>query len=335
LLFIGAARSYRGEGRIGDLFIPLAMLSLGTSWSQWGFEFQFLSSMLFSAAFLFFAVRSQFVAAFVALFLCAWSGLNGMLISTVVSVGMACFFGVRRVKVGWKAGTVLAVTVMTNVALWLAWTPSAVSSGPASFGQFAGFVFGMINSPLMVYVFPTNFSDWPPVHPLVKLAIMLLLVAAGTAAAFYSVARDRSTASAAVFFTVVAAGILVVSTAYGRAKVNPWLPGQEGHYGIIAVLLPVSAWIALSSLVGRKTSLAAGVVLVALFGRAYWASYDWRRWEVTNDGPVYLAARLAIAGDAPASVVADTYIKQYGTLTPEPVVDGIVRLRGVSGYGPK
>jgi hypothetical protein len=261
-----------------------------------------------------------------------------MLISTVVSVGMAYFFGVRRVKVGWKARTALAVTVMTNVALWLAWTPSVVSSGPVSFGQFAGFVFGMVNSPLMVYVVPSVFSDWPPVHPLVKLAIMVLLVAAGTAAAFYSVARDRSTASAAVFFTVVAAGILVVSTAYGRAKVMSWFPGLEGHYGIIAILLPVSAWIALSSVVGRKTSLAAGIVLVAVFGRAYWASYDWRRYEVANDRPVYLAARLAIASDAPASAVADAYIKQYfyvdDATTREAVTDGITRLRGVSRYGP-
>lgn len=330
LLFIGAARVYRGFGSVGDLFIPLVLLNLGTGFSQWGFEFAFLSSVLFSAAFLFFAAKRWLTLAFAALFLCAWCGLNGVLISTAISFSALLFIWWQRVTLDRLPISVLVATAATNFVLWITWVPSGASMGRPSLSQFASFVAGMLNSSLVVYAVKD--------HPEWTMVILPALIVAGTIAALYIAIRERSFPAFLMLAAVGSGWLLLIATAYGRAYTNPWYPGLEGHYGILAIILPVVAWIALSSAIDRRASSIVGVALVALFAVAYWSSYQWRSWVAVND-PTTLEAGLAIAGyDDPHKVAARYISRFYYIDMPEvrdTVADGIVILRGVSHYGPR
>ena len=62
LLLMKIAREYRGVAAFGDLLIPACLLSFGTGFSLWGFEFQFLSSTFFVTLFLFLTLSSELAA---------------------------------------------------------------------------------------------------------------------------------------------------------------------------------------------------------------------------------------------------------------------------------
>lgn len=344
LLLIGAARLYRGFGSVGDLFIPLCLLSLGTAFSQWGFEFQFLSSAMFSSAFLFFALKRWLTAAFISLFLCAWCGLNGVLISTFASSTLALFIVIRRVQIGAFAWMALASTIVTNLLLWITWVPSGMFRGQPSIGQFLNFSALMIQSPFLMYA---------ALPPFWKFALMAAVDTGGTIAALVALFRARTLRDCAVLATIGAAWFLIASTTYGRAKILdptvhaadhigiiPFGYAMQMHYGCFAVLLPIVAWIALSGpAVHRKVSRVIGVLLVALFACAYWANYEWRAAEVVADREINLEARLAIAGTADPRAVADKYITEFSTSSGEgwreAVASAIPTLRDISHYGPK
>ena len=83
------------------------------------------------------------------------------------------------------------------------------------------------------------------------------------------------------------------------------------HYGSLAILLPITAWIALSSTLPRRIGTVAGIVLVLLFARAYWANYQWREFVVEADKIPNSIAQAAIMGREDPTVVAATYITRY------------------------
>jgi hypothetical protein len=160
----------------------------------------------------------------------------------------------------------------------------------------------MINAPLLVYALE---------QPLWKLMIMLGFVVAGTICAMWRFHQERSLVFFILGASIGASAFLMVATAFGRAKETAWVPGLEMHYGSLAILLPITAWIALSSTLPRRIGAVAGIVLVLLFARAYWANYQWREYVVEADKIPNSIAQAAIMGREDPTVVAATYITRY------------------------
>jgi hypothetical protein len=329
LLFIGAARVYRGFDSLGDLFIPLCLLSLGTGFSQWGQELHFLSTILFSAAFAFFMAVRWLPAAFSVLFLCTWCGLNGLIISSFVVLATIAIVALRYAKLDRLALSILVVTILVNAILWATWTPSAASEA-SSAGQVFTFTLHMINAPLIVYAF---------VNPSWKLAVMIGLNVAGTLAAIYVAIRQRTFPSLLMLALIGSGWLVIVSTAFGRAATNPWVPGLEMHYGSLAMPLLIAAWIAISGALPRQLSTLIGLAFVALFACAYWANYQWKAISTAERHDGDLAARLAIASSEDPQIVAAQHIGRYFYIdTPQTrkmVAAEIPLLRQVSHYGPR
>ncbi len=316
LFFIAAARAYRGFASVGDLFIPLCLLSLGSAFSQWGFEFQFLSSVLCASAFLFFAAKRWLAAAFVTLFLCAWCGLNGMLISTFVSFVMAGYVVVYRSKIGPLAWSLLATAVATNVILWIAWVPSGLFSGRPSIKQFMDLLALVVGSPFLM--FASVPLSW-------RIVAMAALILGGAVAVLVALFRDTTFRSVAVMAMMGASLVLIASTTYGRARIYnvahhanqsvgriPYLSAVQMHYGCLAVLLPIVAWIALSGpAVDRRLSTVIGLLLVALFASSYWSNYQWREVAAVADRAAFRKAALAVGGNADPHTVAGLYTMEF------------------------
>jgi len=335
-MFIGAARLYRRSAILWDILIPLCMLNLGTGFSNWGFEFQFLSSIMFSAAFLLSVAvyernerPAYLTGAFTALFLCSWSGLNGVIISTCVSIAMAALILAGLVRFGVLPKVALAITVVTNVALWLTWTPSAASAGQMNPADLLWFIYGLIKSPLVVYAFVD--TGW-------KFSIMAALVVAGCAGALLRLRnlRELKLSDFAVLAMLGAGGFLIASIAYGRSKLSAWAPGLEMHYGTLAILLIVVAWIALSANADRRMVTAFGFILFALFAKAYYVNYEWRAEYVAASRAEYAATRLELAGtDSPEDITSQHILRYFFADTPgtrEQVIRGIPVLRKYERY---
>src|SRR5262249_20857467 len=93
MAFVCVARRFRGRSHIGDLIIPMLLLNFGFGFSQWGFSGQFLLAVAASLIFLFLlgeAVNRDSpllnILAFVSLMICAFTGLNGVILASVISI---------------------------------------------------------------------------------------------------------------------------------------------------------------------------------------------------------------------------------------------------------
>jgi len=343
VLLMSTARKYRGRASFGDLLIPVCALSLGAGFSLWGFEFQFLSSTFFVALFLYLVVAHElnnrpflFDLALLALFGCAWCGLNGMVISSVLTLVFAVYFVWKRLATSTPTRVsvfaILTACAGTNVLLWIFWRPSAASnlhtfSVPAS----AHFFYGLFNSSLIVYAFQN--TEW-------KFCALALLLTAALWFGCRSIARksNRPLSDMALLAVLGATIVLMLSLAVGRSNYESWAPGFEMHYGFLTIMMPIASWIIVSSNINRKAEIAAGVLLVALFARAYIVNWQWRFEYVSDSRTENRLVQREIATGGSSQDIARKYMRDFFFIdTPDTrsvVTSGIeiLRQRGGRSY---
>ena len=99
MLLLSTARIYRGYQHWGDLIIPLVILSPWSMWLRMSFQLQFLLSIFFVSAFLYFISKyaeagrkKHYNLGLLQLFLCAFTGVNGLIFATVSLLGAYSFF---------------------------------------------------------------------------------------------------------------------------------------------------------------------------------------------------------------------------------------------------
>lgn len=282
LLAVAAARSYRGFLCFGDLFIPACALSVGSGMSEWGFHFAFLSSIFFATAFLYLAVSAErkmqplrLTFAVLASTLCALCGLQGMIISSTLTALLAGFFFYEWEVLAHRrcSSTYVAVvlSIVVNGLLWWLWEPSGAST-VSHFSLVAAlhYIFGLVDSSLIVFAIR---HPWP--GKFVALALLLLCgLCFGTIAVLR--ARGRSIAHLALLGVLVATCVVMIAIALGRSKYQAWFPGLERHYGYLTILGPIAAWILISARINRVARSVLGLLIVALFVRAFQANWEWR-----------------------------------------------------------
>ncbi|MGE0800684.1 MAG: hypothetical protein AB7O55_20375 [Lautropia sp.] len=326
------ARQYRGRPLLGDLFIPLCILNPATGHAQWGFEFQFLSSIFFVTAFLLFVgefARSHRTIytrlAVAALFLAAWSGMNGVILSAILSLGVLAYGVVDRRRIDRTTLLMAGVTLAVDAALVYFWSASPASlSESATPAALWRFVQGMVNAPLIVYAFTARN---------VKFALFAALIVGAAVLGSRRLLRTRpmDPVTAALLAVLVATLVLVAAVASGRARGDGWSPGLEMHYGVLVMILPATAWLLVSANLPKRPAAVLGVVLLVLFTAAYRANHNWRVASLADARAANLAARDAIAGDAAADVVAARHIDRYYFIDNAEarsyVTEGIVTLR--------
>src|SRR5262249_53957148 len=111
------------------------------------------------------------------------------------------------------------------------------------------------------------------------------------------------------FSVLCATLLLMLALAAGRSKSQSWAPGLEMHYGLLTIMMPIISWIIVSSHVSGKTQAVVGVLLVALFARAYTANWDWRFAYVASSWAENRAVQREIAADGKAQDVVQKNIR--------------------------
>lgn len=315
VLMMSVAKKYRGKAVFGDLFIPACALNLGHGALQWGFDFQFLSSAFFVALFLYLVITADrtgragfLVAALIALFASAWCGLNGMVLSSFLAMLVVGYFVVERVRKRAKRGisvyAAAVIVLLTNVLMWLNWTPSGASAaGGLSIVGVAKYMYGLSNACLVIYG-RENFWAF-------GILIMLVLSALffGIRSSFKD--EDRGLSHVTMLGALCATLLLMVSIAAGRSSYMGWVGGADMHYGYLTVLMPITAWIIVSANVGRKAQGIIGLILVSLFAFAYLENSQWRYRNTAETRVQNLLAKQQLATSIDAQSIADKYISDY------------------------
>jgi hypothetical protein len=213
--------------------------------------------------------------------------------------------------------------------LWVFWRPSAASNVDSfSLALIVQFFYGLFNSSLIVYAFQ---------YPAWKCGILALLLAAALGFGCRSLMRrsERPLSDVALLGMLCATILLMLALAAGRSKYQSWAPGLEMHYGFLTIIMPIVSWIIVSSNVNRKTQVVVGVLLVALFARAFMANWNWRFTYVANSWAKNRAVQREIAAGGKAQNVVQKNIRALffvdTPLTRSVVTSGIEILRQHGG----
>jgi hypothetical protein len=347
LLLVGAAAVYRGHHSFGDLIIPLTCLSFCTGLSLWGFQFQFLSSNLFIACFLFLAItydrsRKPYCAnsAVVCLLLCALCGINGMVMSSAISLALFAYLVIEQFS-GQSQHRVstyvlLAVCVALNVLLWKSWSPSGAASlqhfDPT---QFWTFLYWLVPAGFSDFWFTYDWRWW-------KFALVVALLSCAFAIVLSkSFRRNITLSDFALVLTIGATFLLILSIALGRQTSEGGRSAALGmHYAYLTIFLPLVSWILISGRLSSRYSSVLAILLVIVFARAFQANAS-RRYETmraTASHQAEVSQQLATTKDI-ANLVDQNILEFMWKDAPpyrQAVIDGISALRrqGIKRYGP-
>ncbi len=340
LLYVASA--YRGRLRAGDLIIPFAVLNYGVGFSQWGFQFQFVSSVFFMALFVFLAVRyaqskksSYLISAAIALLADSLCGMNGLLFATVSTVVMLVWFAFPRATPrNASALGIFAVVLVIDVAIWLAWTPSAASTvGAFDIREFVRYMYSLIPSSMGVFSF--KHISWK------FLTVTALLVAALTICLRQLKSRELTLQDFVLALAALTSLLVMLSVAVGRSKAQgEWNVVIAMHYGFMSVFTPVCSWIIVSKWVPERVSSTIGVLLAVVFYFAFVDNADWRYGVVNSTGQQQEEIIKAMQSGTDAKTLADKYVNNFTVDSPQnrlDVANGITAFRtaGAALYGGK
>ena len=235
----GVARRFRGYNHFGDLIIPMILLNYGFEWFSYGFGAHYLMVVSSSAIFLFFLGESVErgnsnlqILAFCFLFVCALSGMDGLVVAFVVSAGvLAACFQQGRPTTCTVARYASPAILLTCAVIYASWHPPEAYASPfsAPLGQIINFVYQLSKSSFVVSAFTGAW--W-------RSAIVICLTLAAGGVAFRQLQRARRSGSVNLFTIAIYssfAGYLALGAAVvgGRAASFPWVPGLETHWGYL------------------------------------------------------------------------------------------------------
>lgn len=331
LMLIAAAKIYRGYQHWGDMIIPMILLAPMGEYSRWAFEFQFLSSILFVSASIYFACKytetdktSYATLTLLQLAFCALCGLNGAIFSTLIISGIIVYF----LKCGKKVNKLLAafalLVLIENAIIWMLWTPYAPASGirdNLSLWDVAAYFFNML---------PGRMSGIFGLGLFVKIPF----IAVGLLLAMYGLLRSvgkRTLNFSDILLTLsmLASLAVLLSIAIGRSKLNN--DHNYMHYYTLAILLPIIAWVLISKFFSTKFSVLIGMFGMIIFARSYLGDFiDRDRYEAR----VFEEQRVinnALRENPDIQTLVDKYILNFtytdNALQRGMVTNGITTLR--------
>jgi len=338
ILLLEVARRYRGRRSIGDTSIPLILLNFGMGYTQWGFQFQFMSSILSMSIFLFSALiwlqtqkNMPALIGALSLMVACLTGMNGVL--PALGIGIACIaWAIWRHK---PTNIVFLFAAPIGMALVILamWTPFVGSDqSPIKSSELLNYAAGLTTGAFTIFVQHHEAAARIIIFVLLFLAAASILIRIGR-----KILDDADlllTAFLGVYLCLLA------SIAYGRVKVQGgWEYGSAIHYGVLAIFIPILAWVIASKALPklRAEILGLAVLIVALF--VFEVNYQWRAWMIGYCDPLQAKALQDLKSNKSIDQIATDNITQFhvGLSGIKEVTDGISALRkaGYELYGGK
>lgn len=315
ILLLLSARNYRGNQSPLDILIPICIFSPMSGYTMWGFHLQFLSSVFFLSIAVFALLRPvlsgrNIVSAILALLASSLCGLNGLILATLL-MPVICFIAYRQIGLTNSVRASLAITGLFITINWLSWTHAPDSTFDVGL-LFAlpSFISGMITASLIPFSFGQEAWKVLVIGGALLMAIVVL--------AFKSI-RNRNSGEIALLGILLAVTALIIAVSLGRVKYQgEWQPTLAMHYGILSMLIPMLAWIAISKNLHAIPACVIGVGLVCMYSIALEQAYDWRIEYANTSSARKVEAYSAMRDVTRSSTeVIDKYIIDFWFHSPE------------------
>lgn len=299
---IKTARLYRNAPNIGDAIIPLIILNPASGYSLWSIHLQFLSSILFVSLTLYnwcafdqSQRKSNLAFACICLSLLPLCGMNGAIFSSVISTGLFAYIGFKSLKGTAKHlrhGWLLVFPLISNLIVWLAWTPSEASKHDFSLPQSLDALFKLL--PASMFSFAASYFSW-------KSIIIIGLIFCALFLVLRKAQGSQLSSSDLILSLIICASVLViVAVTIGRSDSEHLV----FHYGNLTILVPVTAWIIISSHISNFASSLLATSLVILFAASYFTNLEWRSSLILSQRDVYREINYALNNEPdPARIV--------------------------------
>ncbi len=325
---VEAARVYRGRRSVGDVAIPFIVLNFGMGYTQWGFHFQFTSSILCLSGFLLATLlwlRSQRnVHAFLAVFsltIACLTGMNGVLPALGAGIAFTAWAIWR-----WKPfGTVFLFAVPMIIAshILASWTAYAGSDqSSVSAYEFFDYAIGLTTGSFAFFL--------QRYETLARVVVISLMICAMTSLVFRLNRRQLDDADLLVGACLAIYVCLLAAISYGRAKIQGgWEPGSAIHYGVLTIFVPILSWILVSKNAPKYTAELLGAILLTIGMWVFQVNGDTRMWYINYNNPLQAKTLKDLASEKPIDEIAKENITQFHAGMPgiHEVTDGIVAFR--------
>ncbi len=335
LMLISIAKTYRGYQHIGDIIIPMIIMSPMAAYSLWAFQFQFLSCIFFVSANIYFACQytktgKTYYAtlSLMQLFLCTLCGMNGAIFSTVLISGIITylFYESRQGnKVDKWLITFAMLVLFENIIIWLLWEPSSASEPTTDLIGIVGIFFRMLPASMITF---TSFH---------AIAWKIVIIIAALMLTFYGFYRSLKKiklnfSDIILILSILASLAVLFSIAIARSKIQGgWSYTLPSHYGYLTIFLPIITWLIISKFFSSKISLLISIIGIVIFTRTYLENYTFRHNMEKPDFKEQSIINNALKENPDIHALVDKYVLEFtwknDVESKQPVINGISTLR--------
>ena len=338
-LLVRSAYLVRGSHNIGDLIIPLIILTPAAGYSMWAVHLTFLSSVLLVSITIFALSRHQTYGrqadlwmAVISLALLPLCGMNGAIYSTVISGGLLTILGIKYYlgRGGLQKAFFfrLWIPIAINLLIWLSWKRVELPTIRAGLAESLAATFQLLAS--QMFQFALSGVQWK------ALIVFSLAVSALITAARRASQRQLSLPEYALSLVIIASlGIsLAVITGRGLSQHLVF------HYGNLMGLLPIASWILLTKQLPKIALNALGLGLLLLFFLAYSTNLEWRAGLILYKQNDYVNTAYALRHDSSPGQTIDKFRDEFITTSSESlaaqqrqwVIDSVNQLKSKGFY---
>jgi hypothetical protein len=317
--------------------IPLIFLNWGFNTVNWGFNFQFISSIFFITIsfncwinFLHYPSRG-INSTFISLILLALCGANGLINSFIIGFGflfILSFFCSRRMISIVGRFIILSWLIICFFILYKTLIVSTAS--PINSSYFIKFIIGIANSWAGLYA--TTFNIWGLILT-ITLVLFPFVYLCWTVNAYRSnrIQLNQLLTMISLTFILLGSVITILLVSVSRSTSTTWWPGLELHYGFLVTLLPITFLLVLSFFKARFTRALVSLIFFYIVFSGFLSNLNWRISSAQEGFEKITQASAAILSPQPAHDVSEKYIKEFNWVSNESsinmVADGLKKLR--------
>lgn len=181
-----------------------------------------------------------------------------------------------------------------NLVVWLAWSPSTASKQVFSLQASITTVIELI--PASIFAFAPRSAAWN------SIAIALLTLAALWLLMPRWRALGLSLSDIVLSLVICASMTVIIAVAAGRAGTEHLIV----HDGNLTLLLPITAWMVLSTHGGRLGTMVITPLVLFLFVASYLANFEWRSSPLAARRQVYANINSALHHETdPSKIIRD------------------------------